>query len=406
MATATPLTATVPAPATLAALAAELETRLPAYLDDLRLLAAIDSGSYDATGVNAIHDWLAARLAELGFTVTRHAGDTLGCHLLAGRVGASPRRILLLGHADTVYPAGTASVRPMRQEGAKLLGPGTCDMKAGLLTGLYALAALDALDLGPLGAIHFLSVGDEEIDARSSIPLIRETARNSDIAFTLEAARANGDIVTARKTMRWCTVEATGRSAHAGVEPEQGRNAIVGLASLLVELDKLNGLRPGVTVNVGTVTGGTVANVVPDRATARLDLRAWTAADMAALLDACRATVDGHHVADIRFRFTDDEYSVMPALERTPAVAQLEATAQAIAAALGFGVNGAATGGASDASWVAAEGTPVLDGLGPVGGLDHSPDEYIELASIVPRTALLAGLLLAVSAPQSSQSNT
>ncbi|MCB0160415.1 MAG: M20/M25/M40 family metallo-hydrolase, partial [Caldilineaceae bacterium] len=130
------------------------------------------------------------------------------------------------------------------------------------------------------------------------------------------------------------------------------------------------------------------------------------AADMAALLDACRATVDGHHVADIRFRFTDDEYSVMPALERTPAVAQLEATAQAIAAALGFGVNGAATGGASDASWVAAEGTPVLDGLGPVGGLDHSPDEYIELASIVPRTALLAGLLLAVSAPQSSQSNT
>ncbi|MEZ4558032.1 MAG: peptidase dimerization domain-containing protein [Caldilineaceae bacterium] len=108
------------------------------------------------------------------------------------------------------------------------------------------------------------------------------------------------------------------------------------------------------TVNVGTVTGGTVANVVPDHATARLDLRAWTATDMAALLDACRATVDGHHVADIRFRFTDDEYSVMPALERTPAVAQLEATAQAIATALGFHVDGAATGGASDASWVAA----------------------------------------------------
>lgn len=381
---------------TLAALTRALTTRLPAYLDDLRLLAAVDSGSYDAAGVNAVNDWFAARLLALGFQVTHHAGGAWGDHLLATRTSAVPCRVLLVGHADTVYPAGTAAARPVRQEGGKLIGPGTCDMKAGLLSGLYALEALHGLGL-EVGTVHFLSVADEEIDARTSIPLIQATARASDVAFTLEAARANGDIVTARKTMRWCTVDAFGRAAHAGVEPEKGRNAIVGLATLLPALDRLNGLRPGVTVNVGTIAGGTVANVVPDHATARIDLRAWTAADMAALLDACQATVANHTAPGITFRFTDDEYSVMPALERTAGVDALARLTGAIGHGLGFEVNGAATGGASDASFVAATGTPVLDGLGPIGGLDHSPDEYIELDSIVPRAALLAGLVLAVS---------
>ncbi|MEZ4558030.1 MAG: M20/M25/M40 family metallo-hydrolase [Caldilineaceae bacterium] len=127
----------------------------------MRLLYAIDSGSYGAPSVNAIHDWLAARLAELGFTVTRHAGDALGCHLLASRMGASPRR-LLLGHADTVYPARHRIRAPHAPARARLLGPGSPATHEGGVTGLCALAALDALELGPLGTVHFLSVGDEE----------------------------------------------------------------------------------------------------------------------------------------------------------------------------------------------------------------------------------------------------
>jgi glutamate carboxypeptidase len=199
--------------------------------------------------------------------------------------------------------------------------------------------------------------------------------------------------VTARKTVRWCTLEAFGKAAHAGVEPEKGRNAILALARHLDVLDRLNGLRPGVTVNVGVIEGGRQPNVVPDYAKAGLDLRAWRNADMADLLAAIQAQLETPTVADVRMAFAAPTSSGMPAMERTPQVIALETLTQQVAAALGFRVNGAATGGASDASFVAAEGTPVLDGLGPIGGLDHGPDEYIEVESIVPRTALLAGVM-------------
>jgi len=269
-------------------------------------------------------------------------------------------------------------------------------MKGGLLTGLYAVQALQTTGFDNFGEIVFLCVSDEEIGQRASVPLIRETARQVDVAFTLEAARANGDIVTARKTVRWCTLEAFGKAAHAGVEPEKGRNAILALARHLDALDQFNGFRPGVTVNVGVIEGGRQPNVVPDYAKAGLDLRAWRNADMADLLAAIEAQIATPTVADVRMTFAAPENSGMPAMERTPQVIALGTLTQQVATDLGFTVNGAATGGASDASFVAAEGTPVLDGLGPVGGLDHGPDEYIEVASIVPRTALLAGVMQGV----------
>jgi len=373
-----------------------LEAQLPPYLDDLRTLVGIDSGSDDKAGVDTVVDWLLARLTTLGFTCERHAQPRLGDNLRATRRGRGTKHILLLGHSDTVFPKGTAAQRPMQIAGPQLLGPGVCDMKGGLLTGLYAVAALQATGVTDFGEIVFLCVSDEEIGQRGSVPLIRETARQVDVAFTLEAARANGDIVTARKAVRWCTVEAFGKAAHAGVEPEKGRNAILALARHLDALARLNGFRPGVTVNVGVIEGGRQPNVVPDYAKAGVDLRAWRQSDMAELLTAMRTQLKTPTVADVRMKFVADENSGMPAMERTPQVAALEELTKQVAATLGFTVNGAATGGASDASFVAAEGTPVLDGLGPIGGLDHGPDEYIEVASIVPRTALLAGVMRAL----------
>lgn len=373
-----------------------LEAQLPHYLDDLYTLVSIDSGSDHKVGVDAVADWLMARLSTLGFGIERHPQPALGDNVRAILRGKGTKRILLLGHSDTVFPQGTAAQRPMQINGDKILGPGVCDMKGGLLTGLYAVAALQATSFADFGEIVFLCVSDEEIGQRSSVPLIRETARQVEVAFTLEAARANGDIVTARKTVRWCTLEAFGKAAHAGVEPEKGRNAILALARHLDALDQLNGFRPGVTVNVGVIEGGRQPNVVPDYAKAGLDLRAWRQADMDDLLAAIRTQVTTPTVADVRIKFVADEHSGMPAMERTPQVVALEALTQQVATELGFTVNGAATGGASDASFVAAEGTPVLDGLGPIGGLDHGPDEYIELDSIVPRTALLAGVIRAL----------
>lgn len=371
-----------------------LNAQLPRYLDDLRTLVSIDSGSDHKADVDSVVDWLLARLTTLGFTVERHSQPVLGDNIRATLRGHGTQRILLLGHSDTVFPVGTAAQRPMQIVGPKVLGPGVCDMKGGLLTGLYAVQALQAAGFAGFGELVFLCVSDEEIGQRASVPLIRETARQVDAAFTLEAARANGDIVTARKTVRWATLEAFGKAAHAGVEPEKGRNAILALARHLDALDRLNGFRPGVTVNVGVIEGGRQPNVVPAYAKAGLDLRAWRQVDMRDLLVAIGAQVEKPTVPDVQMILNADENSGMPAMERTPQVVALETLTQQVAAALGFTVNGAATGGASDASFVAAEGTPVLDGLGPIGGLDHGPDEYIEVASIVPRTALLAGVIM------------
>ena len=380
----------------MAALAAYLAAQQDRYLADLRVLTAIEAGTLHKAGVDAVQDWLEGRLGQLGFACTRDRQPVLGDNLLATREGAGSTRVMLLGHADTVIPVGTAAARPLSLRGNKVMGPGACDMKGGLLAGLYALEALAHAGFDGWGAIHFLCVCDEEIHDRCSIPLIREVARRSDVAFTLEAARANGDIVTARKTPVWGTVSVTGKAAHAGVESEKGRSAILALIRHLEAIDQLNGFRPGVTVNIGHIEGGTQPNVVAEHASAYLDLRAWRNDDIPPLIDAIRAQLEQPVLPGTSASFTATLENAMPAMERTPAVERLEALTQAAAAELGFMVKGASTGGASDASFVAAEGVPVLDGLGPIGGLDHSPDEYIELDSIVPRTALLAGLIARV----------
>src|SRR4030042_4368536 len=216
-----------------------LDERLDNYLDDLRQLVGTDSGSTDKEGVDAVNDWLEERLGTLGLTVERFAQEQAGDDLLATLEGSGRGRILLLGHSDTVFAQGTAASRPMTIQGDRVLGPGTCDMKAGLLTGIYALAALRELEFDDFARISFLCVSDEEIEQRHSYELIRRMARAAGAALTLEAARANGDIVTARKGVRWFLVEAFGSAAHAGGEPEKGRSAIVALAHHILALPQL-----------------------------------------------------------------------------------------------------------------------------------------------------------------------
>jgi glutamate carboxypeptidase len=366
------------------------------YLADLRTLVAIESGTHHKPGVDAVQDWLQARLKQSGFACERDRQGVLGDNLLAVLGGSGTKRVMLLGHADTVFPFGTAAERPMSIDGNKIMGPGACDMKGGLLAGVYAVEALQHVGFDRFASINFLCVCDEEIHDRCSIPLIRQVARRSDVAFTLEAARANGDIVTERKTAVWCTLEVTGKAAHAGVEPEKGRSAIIALMRHLQAFDELNGFRPGVTVNIGRIEGGTQPNVVAEHAQAQIDLRAWRNDDIPPLLETMRSQLDRTVLEGTSARLTVTLEKAMPAMERTQAVQHLEVLAQAAASALGFAVKGASTGGASDASFVAAEGVPVLDGLGPIGGLDHSPYEYIELDSITPRTALLAMLIAEV----------
>ncbi len=375
---------------------AYLEDRRDAYLADLRTLVNQDSGSYDKAGVDAVTAWLEERLRRLGFVVERHRQEAFGDDLIAHRQGTGSARIMLLGHSDTVFPSGTAAARPMAVVGDRILGPGTCDMKAGLLAGIFALEALDHLGWDRYGTITYLVVSDEEIGERHSVPLLMEKGPKHDAILTLEAARENGDIVTARKAVRWYTVEAVGKAAHAGVEPEKGRSATLAIARFVVEAFTLNGLREGMTVNPGQLAGGGSPSIVADRATARFDLRARTNAQLDELEAAFRSLATTPFVPDVTLDVTMELGSDCPAMERTPGVARLEELAVDIARGLGFALKGAATGGGSDISFAGHAGTPGLDGLGPIGGLDHGPNEYVLKSSVVPRTALLAKLVMAI----------
>ncbi len=377
------------------ALVTFLESRLDSYLAELQAIVSRDSYSYDRDDVNQVVDWLETRLKTLDFAVTRQAQEHTGDNLLASRSGSGSGRVMLLGHSDTVFPRGTTKQRPMTTQGDKILGPGTCDMKAGLLAGIYAVEALDAVGFDAYEQITFLSVSDEEIDERYSIPLIRSASQGNDAVLTLEAARENGDIVVARKGVRSFTAEAHGHAAHSGVEPEKGRNAIVALAHQIIALEQLNDLPNGLSVNVGVVDGGRLRNIVPDYARLRFEARAFSQA----VLDRVTADIfhlfEGESPSGVTFNVSFEQTS--PPMPRTDEITALESMAKAIAGELGFEVNGARTGGAADAAFAAAEGVPALDGLGPVGGLDHGPDEYILKSSIVPRTALLAKLIMAIA---------
>lgn len=211
------------------------------------------------------------------------------------------------------------------------------------------------------------------------------------MAFVLEAARANGAIVSSRKGVTTARLRIHGRAAHAGVEPEKGRSAILAAGNLIVGIHAMNGRWEDTTANVGVMAGGTRANVVAEEASLEAELRSYTEAGLSAAEAELERLASDPGVAGVRVEIDlDREYRPM---EQTPATSRLVALAQDIADEIGFTLHDEASGGASDANTTARVGLPTLDGLGPVGGDDHSEREWIDLRSIVPRAALLAGLI-------------
>jgi glutamate carboxypeptidase len=296
---------------------------------------------------------------------------------------------------DTVFDAGTAAERPFAIDADGIArGPGVTDMKSGLLAGLHALRIVAARGRFPFERVTFIANPDEEIGSITSTPHIREAAADSDVCLVLECARANGDIVSSRKGILDSRITVSGRAAHAGVEPEKGRSAILAAADLVTRLHALNGRWDGVTVNVGVIQGGTRPNVVAESCRLEVDLRAVRRADLETAEAEIRAMLEGLAVADTTAEITEmARWWPMEKLERS---GRLVEHAQALAGRLGFAVKDAATGGASDANTTAGMGIASIDGLGPIGGMDHSPAEYLEVASVVPRTALVAALVLAI----------
>ena len=370
---------------------AYLTPQLPELLAELAALSAMDCGTYDKGGVDAVGRQIRAKAEARGAAVETFAGGELGDSLVATWRGTGTARVLLVGHLDTVYPTEWPTDHPFTIQGDRALGPGTADMKGGLLTGLYALDALRTAGFTNFAEIAFVFNSDEEIGSPSSTALIRRIAEGRDAVLVLEPGRANGNIVSARKGMGTFELRITGQAAHAGVDPEKGHSAILEMAHQTVAFHALNNLPGGITVNVGVVNGGTRGNVVAAEATAKIDVRARTPEDLETTIAAMQRLAAAPTVAGTTAALTG-AVGHQP-MARTEAIARLAALCQEAARAAGFTVEETATGGGSDGNTTAAMGVPTLDGLGPVGGGAHSPDEYLEISSLAPRAAMLAGLI-------------
>lgn len=371
--------------------------RYDEFVDALRAMVNVDCGSYTPEGVNAIADQCQLRFEKAGWAVERRRhqpadGDQRLGDLVVGRVeGTGRTRVLMIGHTDTVFDPGTADERPFRIEGDRAFGPGVTDMKGGLLTGFFAVETLLAAGWDGFGSVTFINNPDEEIGSPWSREVILSEAVNADVALVLEGARENGDIVSSRKGVLDVRLEITGRAAHAGVEPERGRSAILEAAHKTVAIQALNGRWPGVTANVGVVSGGTRPNVVAERCVIEFDVRSPHEDTFELAGEAVREIAETNIVPDVSVEMLSHGWH--RPMEKKEGGARLAALAIQVASELGFELRDAATGGASDANTTSGAGVPSLDGLGPIGGDDHGPNEWLDLSSVVPRISLLAGIL-------------
>ncbi|HKE53473.1 MAG TPA: M20 family metallopeptidase [Actinomycetota bacterium] len=371
--------------------------RYDEFVDALREMVNVDCGSYTPEGVNAIADRCQLRFEKAGWAVERRRhqpadGDQRLGDLVVGRVeGMGRTRVLMIGHTDTVFDPGTVDERPFRIEGKRAFGPGVTDMKGGLLTGFFAVETLLAAGWDGFGSITYINNPDEEIGSPWSREVILSEAANADVALVLEGARENGDIVSSRKGVLDVRIEITGRAAHAGVEPERGRSAILEAAHKTVAIQALNGRWPGVTANVGVVNGGTRPNVVAERCVIDFDVRSPHEDTFELAGEAVREIAETNIVPDVSVEMLSHGWH--RPMEKKEGGTRLAALAIQVASELGFELRDAATGGASDANTTSGAGVPSLDGLGPIGGDDHGPNEWLDLSSVVPRISLLAGIL-------------
>jgi glutamate carboxypeptidase len=364
------------------------ERELPWTIDLVEALVRLESPSGDAAAINACVAELDARLRGTGGATTRLPGGPAGDHLRAD-FGSGARRVLLLGHIDTVWPAGTLAGRPFRHEPGVLRGPGVFDMKAGLALAVLALKALHETGGGLPGRVAMLVTADEETGSATSRALIEAEARASGAVLVLEPALPGGALKTSRKGCGVFVLRVTGRAAHAGIEPERGASAVGELVRQLTRVEALRDEAAGTSINVGVVGGGTRPNVVAAEAEASIDVRAATTAEATRVA----AALGGLTPVDPRTRLTVEGGFDRPPMERSAATVRLFALAREAAAGLGRDLGEGGTGGGSDGNLTAALGVPTLDGLGAVGGGAHAADEHVTIADLPWRAALLAGLL-------------
>lgn len=305
----------------------------------------------------------------------------------------SSGRLLVLGHLDTVWPLGTLQTMPFRVAGKRAYGPGIFDMKAGIVQALYAIDALQQTGAEVRRQVTMLLVSDEEVGSVSSRAITEKLAAQCDAVLVVEpAAGTRGALKTARKGCGTYRLEVQGKAAHAGLDFTSGVNAIVELARQAARVAGFTRLKRGITVNVGTIGGGTRENVVPAQAWAEVDVRVAKLADRAYVEKQFASLKPFDSKTRLRVKGGIDR----PPLERTAAVAALFERARALAKPLGIRLTETSVGGGSDGNFTAALGVPTLDGLGAVGDGAHATHEHILIDQLPRRAALLAHLLAAL----------
>lgn len=353
----------------------------------------IDSGSYDKAGVDAVGERFRRFFEEEGIPTNTHPREVYGDAITVEVAGAggSNKPIVLMGHRDTVFPKGEARRRPFRIADGRAYGPGVADMKAGLVMNAFVLAAYHRFGGAPAPLLGLIT-SDEEIGSPACRSIIEETARGARAVFNSEPGRPSGNVVTGRKggVFMECTV--TGKAAHSGGAFQDGISAITEVAHKIVALQAVTDIATGVTLNVGLVSGGQSVNTVAPSALIGIDLRYVEPPQRAAAMATIEAVV-----ATATVPGTSAELAIkgefLP-LVQDPASRDLFDGYRAAMGELGTRVEGEFAGGCADSGFTSAVGCPTICSVGPIGGRAHSPEEYLEIASLVPRAQ---GLALAIS---------
>jgi glutamate carboxypeptidase len=372
----------------------DAESRQKGILEHLGALASIESPSQDKAAVDCAGHLVAGWFEGIGGKIRWHRqkkfGDLLEVRLGAmGRGEARRKPVMLLGHLDTVWPVGTLEKMPFRVTKGKAFGPGVYDMKAGVVMALHAMAMLRERQAQTTPVVVVL-VSDEEIGSPVSRAVTEKTARECSAVFVLEPAQGpRGAYKTARKGVGDYCVHVQGVAAHSGVDFEKGHSAVLELARLIEKISQFTDLKTGLTVNPGTICGGTRTNVIAAEAWAEVDVR------IARMRDAARVEklFRGLSATDPACTLTIAGGMNRPPMERSRGTAALFEQAKGFARAMGFALEEASTGGGSDGNFTAAMGIPTLDGMGAVGEGAHALHESIVLTELAKRTALLAAMI-------------
>jgi glutamate carboxypeptidase len=353
----------------------------------LRELVEVESPSEDKAAVDRAGAIVERWALEMGAQVKPHRqkkfGDVLELKFGRGNKG----RVLLLGHLDTVWPMGTLAKMPWREAEGKIFGPGTLDMKVGVVMALEAIAAAKAL--GAERPVTLLLVSEEEIGSPVSRPITEKIARECESVFVLEPAQGLA-YKTARKGVGHFELHVQGVGSHAGVDFEAGHSAVREMARLVERVSAFTDLKRGLTVNVGVIHGGTRSNVVASECTGEVDVRIAKASDAARVERMFRSL----KVNDKACKLTVTGGINRPPMERKAGTIALFKRARKLASEMGFVLGEASTGGGSDGNFTAGIGVPTLDGMGAVGAGAHAAHEHVVVKHLVERTALLAGMLL------------